>query len=689
MPSIANTGITLTPTEVNLTFYPGGYTQAEGNTTEVQYNNAGKLAGSNSFTFSNATQTVTMANANVGIINVTTANIVTIIGEGHQIGNLTGANVTGFVPNANVANTAYSVDAANVVGIVANANVANTAYSVDGANVVGEVAFAAVANSVDAANVVGNVGISNVAQEVIIANAVGSQTHYITFVTLPNANGVPVTPSNAQMYVDVANGAGITYNPASGTLTTHYVVAQQELTTEKVTAANGGIVVTQSGTFQGNGSGITAINASNLTTGTVDDARLSGSYTITVNGSANTVRNNAQPNITSVGTLTSLTVSGTTTSGNFSGNGSQLSSITGANVTGTVANATYATSAGTATTVPGANVTGQVAYAAVANSVAGANVSGFVANANIANTAYSVDGANVSGVVANANYSVHSGTASVANTAIVLVDGGTSNIKLANNKIQLSADSVANVVTVDGNGINLSDVANLRIQGGSNSNVLTTYGNGVLYWSTGGFGATGATGIQGATGPIGATGFGATGATGEIGPTGPTGPTGATGSGATGATGIQGPTGATGIGATGATGPAGGISGGTLTANINANNYTISNVQLIGAYENVHILTNVSGTITPNVALGSVHRYTLSGNVTMNSFTGVNGGTPRPGQSITILFNQPANATYTLTSNMLFASGSKTLSTQFSATDIVGIFYDGLNYYATLNKGYV
>jgi hypothetical protein len=75
---------------------------------------------------------------------------------------------------------------------------------------------------------------------------------------------------------------------------------------------------------------------------------------------AQTVTNAAQPNITSVGTLTSLSVSGNANVGNIgatngvftnlSGNGSSLTSITGANVTGTVANATYATSAGSATT---------------------------------------------------------------------------------------------------------------------------------------------------------------------------------------------------------------------------------------------------------------------------------------------------------------------------------------------------
>lgn len=107
------------------------------------------------------------------------------------------------------------------------------------------------------------------------------------------------------------------------------------------------------------------------------------------------------------------------------------------------------------------------------------------------------------------------------------------------------------------NKTNLGAIGNLTITGGSSGNVLTTYGNGTLYWGTGGGGG----GATGATGPTGATGFGATGATGTPGLQGATGPQGATG---LGATGIAGPTGATGaVGPTGATG----ITGATGTFN--------------------------------------------------------------------------------------------------------------------------
>lgn len=61
-------------------------------------------------------------------------------------------------------------------------------------------------------------------------------------------------------------------------------------------------------------------NATSLTSGTVPVARLNGSYTINISGAATTaatVTTAAQPNITSVGTLAALTVTGNVTTGNI------------------------------------------------------------------------------------------------------------------------------------------------------------------------------------------------------------------------------------------------------------------------------------------------------------------------------------------------------------------------------------
>jgi len=174
--------------------------------------------------------------------------------------------------------------------------------------------------------------------------------------------------------------------------------------------------------IEGSGITITTSNTSNPKNITFVANNVANANYTTAAGTAGTVTTNAQPNITSVGTLTSLSVSGNIIAGNvdlgnlatsnyFSGSGNLLSNIQGANISGAVAYATTANSvsgsnvsgevtyAATANAVSGSNVTGAVAYATTANSVSGSNVTGAVAYATTAN---SVSGSNVSGEVSYA-----------------------------------------------------------------------------------------------------------------------------------------------------------------------------------------------------------------------------------------------------------------------------------------------
>ena len=110
----------------------------------------------------------------------------------------------------------------------------------------------------------------------------------------------------------------------------------------------------------------------------------------TVAGSLTTA---AQPNITSVGTLTSLSVSGNITAGNISATNhtGTTSNITGQYIT-TLATGTAPFVVTSTTQVANLNVAsaGLATYATTANSVAGANVSGTVSSASSATTAGSV-----------------------------------------------------------------------------------------------------------------------------------------------------------------------------------------------------------------------------------------------------------------------------------------------------------
>jgi len=55
---------------------------------------------------------------------------------------------------------------------------------------------------------------------------------------------------------------------------------------------------------------------------------------------------------------------------------------------------------------------------------------------------------------------------------------------------------------------------------------------------------------------------------------------------------------------------------------------------------------------------------------------------------MTLIVTQDGTGNRTLTSSMLFAGGSKTLSTAAGAKDIISVFYDGSTYFASLTKGY-
>jgi len=218
--------------------------------------------------------------------------------------------------------------------------------------------------------------------------------------------------------------------------------------------------------------------------------------------SSGTVTSSSQPNITSVGTLTSLSVSGNITAGNinggnlvvanfFSGNGSLLTglvssnanysnyagnafSVTGSNVSGAVA---YAT---TANSVAGANVSGAVAYATTANSVAGANVSGAV---SFATTANSVAGANVSGAVsfattANAVAGANvSGTVSSATTAGTVTTAAQPNITSTGTLSSVSVSGNANVGNIGTTNLVATGAGSF----GANVNMSTYWINNVGY----------------------------------------------------------------------------------------------------------------------------------------------------------------------------------------------------------------
>jgi hypothetical protein len=385
----------------------------------------------------------------------TTSGALVVTGGAGIGGNL---NVAGNVSGDFILGDGGYLSNVNFTGNVANANYANfagNAISVQGGNVTGNVGnavhayFADVANSVSGANVTGNVGNATHAYVADVANSVSGSN-----VTGNVSQAVHAFFSDTANSVAGANVSGVVANANYAAYAGNATVA---ISANSVAVANvvgiGNIATTN---YDG--------NASHVLYGNGVWANIGANISANFAAYAGNVTVNSQPNITSVGTLTSLTVTGNISGNVFTGNGSGLSSITGANVTGVVANATnaanavHANVADSANSVAGANVTGNVSQAVhsyfsdVANSVSGGNVSGQVANALVAGTVYTNAQPNITSV------------------------GSLTGLTVSN------ATGIVNFTTTAN--VTLGGVANLHITGGTTGQYLSTNGSGVLTWST-------------------------------------------------------------------------------------------------------------------------------------------------------------------------------------------------------------
>ena len=101
--------------------------------------------------------------------------------------------------------------------------------------------------------------------------------------------------------------------------------------------------------------------------------------------------------------------------------------------------------------------------------------------------------------------------------------------------------------------------------------------------------------------------------------------------------------------------------------------------------EPIFAITAGSGatTLAPDCANGSVQSFNMSTatSLTFNGFTNATAG-----QSLTIIVTN--NTISTITSTMKWAGGVKTLTGTASAIDIISVYYDGTNYYASISKGF-
>ena len=275
---------------------PWDLQEPAGGNQQVQFNNGNNNFGASiNFTFNTSTNILTVPN---------------IAANGSRLTSITGANVSGTVPFANVAN---NVAGANVSGEVSFANVAN---NIAGANVSGEVSFAAVANSIALANVVGIGNIASIYLDGNVANILHGDGTWSGESGNLNANyanyaGEAFSVSGSNVIGEVANANYASYAGEAFSVSGANVVGE---------VANANYASYAGEAFSVSGANVI---------GAVANANYAES-----SNTSGTVTSNAQPNITSVGTLISLDVTGNVTANNFIGtfaNGNSNVSIPTAN----------------------------------------------------------------------------------------------------------------------------------------------------------------------------------------------------------------------------------------------------------------------------------------------------------------------------------------------------------------------
>ena len=231
----------------NLSWTAPSTTSAAGSNTEVQYNNNSAFGSSANFTFNSSSNTLTVDK---------------IASNGSLLTSITGANVTGYVPNANIANTAYSVAGGNVSGQVGNALIAGTVYTNAQPNItsVGTLSSLAVTGNISSGNAnLGNLTTSNyfVGNGSLLTSITGANvTGTVANATyaLNAGNAYSVSGSNVVGQVGNALVAGTVYTNAQPNITSVGNLSNLFVgnSTSNVVIANGNVTASGSLSATGN-----------------------------------------------------------------------------------------------------------------------------------------------------------------------------------------------------------------------------------------------------------------------------------------------------------------------------------------------------------------------------------------------------------------------------------------------------
>ena len=399
----------------------------------------------------------TLANGNSNITMVSNANVaIAVTGANRLVVTSTGANITG------TGNFSGNLSAANFIGTLANGNSnitmvsnANVAIAVTGANRL--VVTSTGANITGTANISGNANVGNLGFGTGEVTGTGN-------ITGGNIIGIIAAGSNTITTTGNITGGNLLGPHANGNSNVNIPAANGNVNISAVGNANVVVItgtgMNVAGTIDATGN----ITGGNIVTGGGLGGSITGANLISANYFTGTLTTAAQPNITSLGTLTGLTSTGTI---NF----------TGASNVSLGANGNVKITGGTNGQVLTTDGTGNLSFTTVSGG-GGAAISNGTSYANITasggNVVLAVAGtirANVTSTGLDVTGNITSGNANITGQYISTLATGnapfivTSTTQVANLSVATAGTAVTVTGAAQSNITSVGTLSNLGVSG--------------------------------------------------------------------------------------------------------------------------------------------------------------------------------------------------------------------------------
>ncbi len=496
--------------------------KAGGSENQIQLNVAGNLTGYPSLVFDHDASNLNV-NANINAVNVVVTTG-TFTGNASGISHIPAANIEGTLPLAVQGNI---TQVGSLIGLTVNGNInatgnISTTGRVSATTVSGTLTTAAQPNitsvgTLTSLAVTGNVSAGNLSGSLLTGTLTTTTQPNITSVgtlTSINVSGVSTLAANVNVGGNLAVAGKLTAN--SNVQFTGSNISLGAISNVKVTGGTSGYLIITDGTGNlsfvdpgsvgtkpsgtntqvqyndagslGGSAGFTFNKVSNAlsVSGNLTVGNIAGANLIAANYLTGTLTTAAQPNITSVGSLTALTVNGSTNLIDVSASGNAAFN---ANLTVTK-NVSFSGSNVSLGPISNIKVTGGTSGYIVVTDGSG-NLS-FVNPVSVGtkpagtNTQIQYNDAGALGATTGFTFDKVAGNLSVPGSVSAVANISSNNLSVSNNVTVGANVSISNRLTASGNvqftgsNVSLGTIGNVKVTGGTSGYVIVTDGSGNL-----------------------------------------------------------------------------------------------------------------------------------------------------------------------------------------------------------------